>query len=844
MHMVTAKTELKKIYADLRNKKVSCGKFHKACLHLHTPASYDYKLLNSWNSNDYHNATDEDLLEKCKAKNIIIDSVCIDDIRNEINSLPSQPFSNPKEFLAYYLMAFEIIKQKYELILVTDHHTTEGANKLREVLKYVHRNIRPLYPFPSIITGIEISCADKNHVVCIIDTAENIAAVNKWVEENVDHTSSTSIRSSLEVLELLNRMNLFGYIAHVDSSDTFKSASVTSGAYKTALINRSHVFGLSSISHKDLVKSQIRSLSKKNVNFILDNDAHCLEEISKNPVWIKYKSASSQSLVEAIHNVSFCVTLTEPFQNHNYIEGIYIKHSGNSFLSGESETDPFICSFSNELNCFIGGRGTGKSTLLKIIEFVLSQRFTSENALEFICGHGNIYILCNYDDCEYLIEFITPNKPPDENILCVFGQNRQRSFRYNYIHNKQEISQYALKNYITVFEVIHKPSPDTIDFKVVHNKKNTLNLFFDRSYSVNELVNTASGDEMSVFIYKTLFSNQSFRSLSESVSVRSFQEFQIEIKNAQARLQTRANEIMKNISPFNDTQKDVFQIKYTQNNAVESPDFSNWLNLKGNNYYEYKSKQYNIKASSIVEYLYALYYKLGLIRFFQICISRDVTEAEKSVPLISFSDPMDTDMVDGNITELDKETSELIVKHLFVSLMNNRNYRFALNIYTDYLDSIENFILEFNINSKESLQKRQPKYIDIRNLSLGQKVVAMLSFILGYGEYINDNRPLVIDQPEDNLDNQYIYKTLVKQIRNVKSKRQLIIATHSATLVTNTKAEQVIVMNSDGDRGWIDTLGYTEEKRIKKHIVNFLEGGEESFIHKMNVYRPILKDKA
>lgn len=349
---------------------------------------------------------------------------------------------------------------------------------------------------------------------------------------------------------------------------------------------------------------------------------------------------------------------------------------------------------------------------------------------------------------------------------------------------------------------------------------------------------------MSVFIYKTLFSNQSFRSLSESVSVRSFQEFQIEIKNAQERLQTRAQEIRDGISPFNETQKGVFQIRYTQNSNTETPNFEKWLELKGGKYYEYKSKKYNIKASSIVEYLYALYYKLGLIRFFQMCISRNVTEAERSIPFTSFSDPMDTDMVDGNITELDKETSELIIRHLFVTLINARNYRIALGVYKDYLDSIENFILEFNINSKESLQKRPPKYIDIRNLSLGQKVVAMLSFILGYGEYINDNRPLVIDQPEDNLDNQYIYKTLVKQIRNVKSKRQLIIATHSATLVTNTKAEQVIVMNSDGDRGWIDTLGYTEEKRIKKHIVNFLEGGEESFIHKMNVYRPILKEKA
>ena len=53
----------------------------------------------------------------------------------------------------------------------------------------------------------------------------------------------------------------------------------------------------------------------------------------------------------------------------------------------------------------------------------------------------------------------------------------------------------------------------------------------------------------------------------------------------------------------------------------------------------------------------------------------------------------------------------------------------------------------------------------ITPLSLGQKVVAMMTFILGYSDYSGDYRPLIIDQPEDNLDNQYIYKNLVAQLR-------------------------------------------------------------------------------
>ena len=116
----------------------------------------------------------------------------------------------------------------------------------------------------------------------------------------------------------------------------------------------------------------------------------------------------------------------------------------------------------------------------------------------------------------------------------------------------------------------------------------------------------------------------------------------------------------------------------------------------------------------------------------------------------------------------------------------------------------------------------------------------MFSFILGYSEYANDYRPLIIDQPEDNLDNQYIYKNLVSQLRSINEKRQIIIATHNATIVTNAKADEVCVMNSDNVHGWIERVGYPGEKTIKNSIINYLEGGKDSFKHKCEIYREVL----
>lgn len=151
-------------------------------------------------------------------------------------------------------------------------------------------------------------------------------------------------------------------------------------------------------------------------------------------------------------------------------------------------------------------------------------------------------------------------------------------------------------------------------------------------------------------------------------------------------------------------------------------------------------------------------------------------------------------------------------------------------------------LLELNINSKESSQQLDILYKEVGVLSLGQKVVAMLDFLLAYSDYSKDFRPLIIDQPEDNLDNRYIYRHLVQQFRDVKAQRQIILATHNATIVTNSMTDQVVIMESDGVNGWIESQGYVSEKYIKNHIINQLEGGKDSFKHKMSIYETALSE--
>lgn len=58
--------------------------------------------------------------------------------------------------------------------------------------------------------------------------------------------------------------------------------------------------------------------------------------------------------------------------------------------------------------------------------------------------------------------------------------------------------------------------------------------------------------------------------------------------------------------------------------------------------------------------------------------------------------------------------------------------------------------------------------------------------------------------------------------------------------MTNAKADQVCLVRSDNQHGRIETTGYPGEKRIKTHIINYLEGGKSSFLHKISIYRDAL----
>ncbi len=108
--------------------------------------------------------------------------------------------------------------------------------------------------------------------------------------------------------------------------------------------------------------------------------------------------------------------------------------------------------------------------------------------------------------------------------------------------------------------------------------------------------------------------------------------------------------------------------------------------------------------------------------------------------------------------------------------------------------------------------------------SQGQRSAALLAFLLAFGD-----EPLILDQPEDDLDNHLIYELIVRQIRENKRRRQLIIVTHNPNVVVNGDAEMVHALDFGGGQCRVVERGALQEKAVREKVCRVMEGGREAF---------------
>jgi ABC-type cobalamin/Fe3+-siderophores transport system ATPase subunit/predicted nucleic acid-binding Zn-ribbon protein len=206
------------------------------------------------------------------------------------------------------------------------------------------------------------------------------------------------------------------------------------------------------------------------------------------------------------------------------------------------------------------------------------------------------------------------------------------------------------------------------------------------------------------------------------------------------------------------------------------------------------------KSSNFIE---ALAEKIDNRAYSEESIKQDFTPIFECMDNFMNSDDINVDFFDviNKIRDLGEKLKLKLKKNITDS-----------DFYNKLLSKFWNIGLKIEFNDKV-----------LSSLSMGERAIALLKILLAL-----DDKPLLIDQPEEHLDNRYIYDELIPAFRNAKSKRQIIIATHNANLVVNTDAEQIIIAeNSNGIISY--KVGPLEDLDIREHIKSILEGGDEAF---------------
>lgn len=193
------------------------------------------------------------------------------------------------------------------------------------------------------------------------------------------------------------------------------------------------------------------------------------------------------------------------------------------------------------------------------------------------------------------------------------------------------------------------------------------------------------------------------------------------------------------------------------------------------------------------------------------------------------------------------DTTATIEKFLHDSL----DKKIELKLYKDIKDLAKGVLTENWFSMSYELTYQNDTF---EKMSDGKKAFVILKLLL---EFSNKECPILIDQPEDSLDNRAIYNELVTYLKQKKKNRQIILVTHNSNIVVNADAEEVIVANQHGeDSKNKDGIKFQyisgslensilknpiidivlDSQGVREHTCEILEGGTEAFKKRENKY--------
>ena len=885
------------------------GKWWKVDFHLHSPGSYDY----GHGSEVQKNITPEDYLLAC-------------------------------------------MKKELDCIVIADHNTFDWIPKLRSALENLRRNQVDDFREITIFPGIELNVQGNIHLLGIFDPCteeKTLHAIPYLV--GYDEELDTTKKAINEVIEIITEKNGIAIPAHVDGpSGLFYDGAkptIIKNALDTGRLLALEVLG-------DEINNGLYIDSKLKLSYVVGSDSHTIDTIGNKYTWVKMGEPNIEAMRLALFDtvdgvIRYNKILGNPNKRHGkaYIKKLKVT---NGKYIGRKNT--YIIEFSPWLNSLIGGRGSGKSAVLKFIRLVLDRgdelpQTLLEDYMEFvkvpstrtdlgmlqrktadkngtiveleICVDGVEHCL-KWEDSQIwelnvesggwkLAKSVKERFPirmfaqkqlfemtSDTNLLFEYldsqwqydvWKSQMDSVKNNYNALNRELRALNDKAHqrdrlkvqledvnkkINVFEteqtkdvLLRKEELQQEEQKVKNIYKKCYP-FIEWACKINEVVPLLNGDELSEMspdnkhFMKEWHENLLAAFNSVNVIIKENQNLFLPYdellkkiplssekdKNQQevervidelrkagvddvdryAELIREKEHLEKDISSFGDVSCEIAECQKRINGQIDR-----WNELAICRYDSRRAvlKQWNGLGSLRMTLIPFADMSANEIAFRKIIrregnvFSKEILEYDEDENLtkkglLFFLSK--EEMLPSKMEELKEMKRRVLASEPSLGKKFSSYLSGQFSSDPDSKDDLQMWLpadklkLEINVN-----RSGRSQYRPIDAGSPGQRTSAILSLILGIS-----NMPIIIDQPEDDLDTRNITDIVVESVNELKKRQQIIVVTHNPNIVVNTNSEQVVQL--DYHNGQIENAcsGALQKHNVRDAICEVMEGGKEA----------------
>lgn len=820
--------------------------------------------------------------------------------------------------LEYNKQILNVCKEEnIKVVGLADHGSVERSESLRKLL--IDNDIL-------VFPGFEISTAEKIHIVCLFSPETDSNELNRilgqlGMPEIKDGTEKSNL-SCIDIAKKINENNGFWYAAHITSDNGILKLGQLQHVWTNELLVAAQIPDSEEKidpNYKNIIKNKEPQYKRENVVAYINAKDIC------DPMDLKLETATTLIKMSELNFDSFKSAFTDPTSRiklNSSIKTTYKSYISQICVKG-GYLDGLELYFSDELNTIIGGRGTGKSTLITFIRYVLgnySYNKELEKEIEDMIknnlgtsGEINIYlssyslngqkyklvkrynqntIVFNEDGS--LSELTVTELLPK---IEIYGQNelidaiKSSETITNIVKRLIKIDENILKEKKMFYKELKENTQKIISINEEINKLGeelgALPKIIERLSKYNEigfeekLKPIVELEKENSYIESLISNILSYKTDVEKINFIDDQssdsaEFYIEMKNQVKAFNDKLLKYEENI-------KNEFKNLIVDSNRIKEM----WIEHKNNKESEFSkliSQIEGIQDKSNIEVVEEYRNLVSMVENSrpnkekeEILLSKKRELLEKRKSLLEKCKEVNSKYsrdLEKKVAKINKNKFDNKIKVIAYPIQNKEKLLTKLKKIEgigdksitgisefegfDCITFVENItkkpdelseiysitkntsskILTMEENSLYEIEEMQldditeialnvnGNFKNMRNLSKGQQCTALLNILL-----VENTDPLIIDQPEDNLDNSFIAESFVDSIRKFKSDRQYIFATHNANIPVFGDAELIVTLTEDEGKGKIieNGIGSIDSKSVKQHVIKLLEGGKEAF---------------